>query len=212
MSDRNSAGEVAARTAPGVVLSDAELTVLNRHKVLLLDVVETITATSKELGNAHVGATVNTPGGSSWGDGQPRANDVSDPTGIAAVRKATRDDIRTIHQALLAVRDAAYHLHRTVVTSAARLEPDKAKPWQGDLELDTENMGAGECQSCERSGVRLIRSKRDRPDGTRQLVTWCNACRVEYDRAKAKNLDLDWWVWCDDRRKGVQRTDGREAS
>lgn len=167
------------------------------------------------LVEAHLGAalvtTPDTPS-SRWATGGiPGGGTISDPTGQAAVRDAPIDDrLHRLSRGVVDLVASINHLHQLATQLAANLEPDQKRAgWQGELDLDAENMGAGRCCACDRD-VAGTRDDRLRPVGRGDLRA-CDACRKAWQRELDRNLDADYYAWCDDRRRRVERTDGREA-
>jgi hypothetical protein len=166
------------------------------------------------LSDAHLGAalvtTPDTPP-SKWATGAiPAKGSVSDPTGSSAVRDLPVDDrLARLSRGITELVASVNHLHQLATQLAANLEPDKGQSgWQGDADLDAENMGAGTCAGCDRhvpgtSGDRLRPARKD--------VRFCQACNMAWRRELDRDLDADIYRWCDDRRHHVERTDGREA-
>jgi hypothetical protein len=172
------------------------------------------------LGDAHLGAalvtTPDTPP-SKWSTGAiPAKGSVSDPTGSAAVRDIPVDDrLARLSRGITELVGSVAHLHQLATQLAANLEPDKGQSgWQGDADLDAENMGAGRCDVCDDpvTGTRtdrLVALGRRLDNG--KDMRGCGACYRAWRRTQDRDLDADFWQWANDRRHHIERTDGREA-
>ncbi len=198
-------------------LTHAQERKLRDDKVATRDVLDAAKAIFTLLPDAHLGAaltsTPDTPG-STWATGAPPTGTVSDPTGQSAVTDMRPDDLlRLLATALASWRDAGYHAHRVATQLAARLEPDKgATDWRGDSDLDEENMGAGDCTVCERICDGASKSTRLHTLRSEPPLKVCNPCRVSWDAQVKRDQGTDIWVWCEARRKHIERTDGRETA
>lgn len=201
-------------------LTAAQQRTLRTDRVHVRDVADTAIALFALLEQAHLGAalttTPDTPSSKWAGGGTPGAGTISDPTGNAAMGDQRTDELLgRLRRALADWRDAGYHAHRLATQLAAKLEPDE-KPggWQGDLDLDQENMGAGRCDACDRdvAGTRADRlvtfARKDRGVDLRG----CPACYRDWRRALDRDFDADFGHWLADRNRRHERTDGRESA
>ena len=190
---------------------------LNRDLVILGDAADVIVAMVEATRAAHHAAALLSTGDSppsSWGDGSSRSvGDHSDPTGGAALADRPRtDDLAALRRALAAFRDAGYSAHDMARSITARLNAgDGTEARRIDDELHDANVGRGTCAGCDRhcEGQGDDRLRTVRAAGTLRTdveLRLCPACRMSWQRAVAADGTADIWVWCDMRRRHIERT------
>lgn len=190
---------------------------LNRDLVILGDAADVIVAMVEVTRAAHHAAALLSTGDSppsSWGDGSSRSvGDHSDPTGGAALADRPRtDDLAALRRALAAFRDAGYTAHDHARAIAAKLNRgDGTAKRRTDDELHDANVGRGTCTACDTwcEGQGDDRLRTVRAAGTLRTdveLRLCPACRMSWQRAVAADGTADIWVWCDMRRRHIERT------
>ncbi len=190
---------------------------LDRHRRLILDAADVIVAMTEAIVAAHHAAATLTTGdspGSSWGDGSTRsAGDHGDPTGSAAAGdERIAANLDELGRRLVAFRDAGYSAHDVARSITARLNAgDGSEARRADDELHDANVGRGTCSACDRccEGQGDDRLRTVRAAGTLRTdveLRLCPACRMSWQRAVAADGTADIWVWCDMRRRHIERT------
>lgn len=190
---------------------------LNRDLVILGDAADVIVAMVEATRAAHHAAALLSTGDSppsSWGDGSSRSvGDRSDPTGVAVLADRPRtDDLAALRRALAAFRDAGYTAHDHARAIAAKLNRgDGTAKRRTDDELHDANVGRGTCTACDRwcDGQGTNRLRTVRAAGALRTdveLRMCPACYVAWRRAVDADVTADIWVWCDMRRRHIERT------
>lgn len=194
---------------------------LDRHRRLLLDIADVLTALAGSQGAvvvAHSAAATLTTGdspASSWaGDsGHGSVGSHSDPTLSAVISdERTGADLATLGRYLTEFAEAGYRAHDLARRIASRLnrgDGTEAKR-QGD-DLHDANVGRGPCNACDHhcEGHGHDRLRPVRAAGTLRHeveVRFCDPCWSAW-RYACTTGEPELWAWIDHRRRRVERTD-----
>lgn len=196
---------------------------LDRHRRLLLDIADVLTALAGSQGAivvAHSAAATLTTGdspASSWaGDsGHGSVGSHSDPTAAAVLSdERTGADLATLGRYLTEFAEAGYRAHDLARRIASRLnrgDGTEARRLGDDLQDD--NVGRGACDACARwcegqadDRLRTVRQADER--GHRQPLRFCNSCRMAWQRSieREDHDEAGIWIWCDYRRRHIERS------
>lgn len=196
---------------------------LDRHRRLLLDIADVLTALAGSQGAivvAHSAAATLTTGdspASSWaGDsGHGSVGSHSDPTAAAVLSdERTGADLATLGRYLTEFAEAGYRAHDLARRIASRLNRgDGTQQQRQDDELHDANVGRGACDVCGRwcegqGHDRRTTLRQDDQHGHRTPLHACGACRKDWGRSieRGDYGTDEVYAWCDDRRRHVERS------